>query len=538
MLKKYYKIFPYLILALVVTTTYFIVEGYVTIKMMNLFDLALNGEMQILKQKAPQLLIFVTCLLPLEILVALTNNYYKKKANIKIKNYYIKSVFGKNIAEFQKENNAKYLSAVTNDFNTLENNLINGVYEICKGLVNIIVILWMLSTLDFRIIILASIIIIVNFSISKVTSRPLKKAYKERSDMFDRYTFYIKEILAAFHIIKNYNLQEKVTEDYNHKSEEIQQKGFIIEKLITYVYSIENFFTNGSLYGIICGIGYLAVLGLVTPGGILLVSESIQRLTLPLHALNENLPKLFTSNDLIHKLEKTLDNENTYVEVNDLPEFRHEIEFQNVEFNYDNEEQPILFDINLKVKKNEKYLIVGPSGGGKSTLLKLLRKYYQPNNGKILIDGHNLRDVKRDEYFKLIANIEQQVFIFEDTIRNNITLYKKYTESEINEALEASGLSEFVTNLPNGLNTTIYDNGKNISGGEKSRIVIARALLNKASILIMDEAFASLDMERAKEIERTILDLEDMTVINASHVIFKDTKELYDGIIKIKRTIY
>jgi ABC-type multidrug transport system fused ATPase/permease subunit len=221
-----------------------------------------------------------------------------------------------------------------------------------------------------------------------------------------------------------------------------------------------------------------------------------------------------------------------------LPEFKQGIEFKNVEFSYEEEEQRILSDINLKVKKNGKYLIVGPSGGGKSTLLKLFRKYFEPTSGNITIDGFDLRDVKRDQYFKLVANIEQQVFIFEDTIKNNITLYKEYTDQEVNAALEASGLTEFVKNSPDGLDSILYDNGKNISGGERSRLVIARALLNKASILFMDEAFASLDMERAREIEKTILGLKDMTVINVSHVIFKDTRELYDRVIMVKRTIY
>jgi ABC-type multidrug transport system fused ATPase/permease subunit len=225
------------------------------------------------------------------------------------------------------------------------------------------------------------------------------------------------------------------------------------------------------------------------------------------------------------------------VETVELPAFQDAIEFNNVEFRYDESEHMILSDINLKIKKNGKYLIVGPSGGGKSTLLKLFRKYFNPTAGKILIDGSDLRDVKRDQYFKLVANIEQQVFIFEDTVKNNITLYKDYSDREIEAALEASGLTDFVKELSQGLNTIIYDNGKNISGGERSRIVIARALLNKASILFMDEAFASLDMERAREIEKTILGLKDITVINVSHVIFKDTRELYDRVITVKGTL-
>ena len=154
-----------------------------------------------------------------------------------------------------------------------------------------------------------------------------------------------------------------------------------------------------------------------------------------------------------------------------------------------------------------------------------------------MLDGKPLNRIKKEDYFSLIANVEQQVFIFEDTLRNNITLYKEYSEKEIQQAIEVAGLSTFVQNLPNGLDTMIYDNGKNISGGERSRIVIARAMLAKASILFMDEAFAALDMERAREIEQTILNLKNITVINVSHVIFKDTKSQYDKVFHVKGTV-
>jgi ATP-binding cassette subfamily B protein len=538
MLKKYYTVLPYLLLALAAAAASAILDGYVTIRMMKLLDYALSHDMQLMKQEAPQLILLAVCMIPVGILAAMAGNYYKRKANVSMKKYYIRSVFGKNIAEFQKENNAAYLSAMTNDFDTLENNLVTGVYSVGSGAVQFLTGFWILSTVDLRMLLLGAAIVVVNIVISMVTSKKTNRAYKERSDMFDGFTSHIKEILSAFHIVKNYNLQDRVTQDYHSKSDSIQQKGFQIEKILTYVISIQHFFISGSLYGVICGIGYLAVLGKVTPGGLLLVVQGIQRMMWPLFNISENLPKLFTTGDLIRKLEKTLENADTHEENIALTKFEKEIELKDVEFSYDKEEELILNGINLKLKKNGKYLIVGPSGGGKSTLLKLLRKYYQPTAGRILIDGNELREVKRDAYYKLIANVEQQVFLFEDTVKNNITLYKEYSDQELKDALEASGLNDFIRNLPEGLNSMIYDSGKNISGGERSRIVIARALLSKASILLMDEAFASLDMERAREIEKTILGLKDITVINVSHVIFQDTRELYDRVITVKRRIY
>ena len=538
MLKAYYKTIPYLILALIVTGINAILDGLVNIRITRMLDLAITGKMDDMKQVIPIMVLMAVFLVPMGILVGVTSNLYKKKANIALKRYYMKRVFSKNIAEFQKENNAKYLSSMTNDFNTLDNNLITGIFSVFEGLMTFIVGIWLLSSVDPRMLIFAFILIAVNLMISIFTSKPTKKANKERSDLFDGYTSYIKEVLSAFHIVKNYNLQERVTGDYNRKSEEIQQKGFVIERMLSYIFSSQNLFMMASMFGMILLVGYLAVVGNVSTGGVLLVVNGIQKMIWPLFNIGESLPKIFTSGDLIRKIEKTLDNSDTYVETIDLLEFKDEIEFKNVEFSYEDSEQTILSEIDLTIKKNGKYLVVGPSGGGKSTLLKLFRKYFNPSNGVIMIDGHNLKDVKREYYYKLIGNIEQEVFIFEDTVRNNLTLYKEYKEEEIIAAIEASGLNEFINQLPDGLDTIIYDNGKNISGGERSRLVIARALLNKAGILLMDEAFASLDMDRAREIEQTILSLEDMTVINVSHVIFKDTKDQYDRILTVKKTIY
>jgi ATP-binding cassette, subfamily B, bacterial len=539
MLKKYKNIMPYLLLALVTVAAYSILEGVVMRNMMGLLDYALAGEMELLTNKAPILLFMAALLVPLGILVAMAGSFYKRKASTILKTYYITKVFGKNIAEFQKENNAKYLSAITNDFNTLEQNLINGILIVANGLAKFLVGVWILSTVDPRMILLAVAVIVVQIFLSMVTSKPTNKANKERSDLFDGYTTYIKEVLSAFHIVKNYNLQNKVTKDYYHKSEEIQQKGFLIERMLSFIFASQNFVTSISLYGIICGVGFLVVIGKITVGGLMLVVDGVQRMMWPLLEISESLPKLFTSKALIEKIEATLKNMDTHVETIDLPVFQEEIAFQNVEFHYaDDETQQILSDVNFTVKKNGKYLIVGPSGGGKSTLLKLFRKYFKPTAGNILIDGKPLWDVKREQYFKLIANIEQQVFLFEDTLKNNITLYKEYSEEEILSAIQASGLSDFLERKEEGLDFMIYDNGRNISGGERSRIVIARALLNKASIIFMDEAFASLDMERAREIEKTILKLEDITVINVSHVIFQDTKDLYDRVITVKKTIF
>lgn len=538
MLKRVFKATPQMIVALAFAALYTFFDGLVYVKMMGLLDFALVGDLNGLKDRIPGLILFASLLIPIGIITALTKGWYRRDGNLFMKSYYVRRVFRKNVSEFQRENTANYISKLTNDCNTLDVNFIDGVYVIGNGLANFAAGMWIIATINPWLILLSVAVTAVNAIISMIMNKPVSKAYRERSDMFDGYTSYIKEVLSAFHIVKNNNLVDKVKNDYYEKSEAIQQKGYIIERMVSFVFASQNFLMNISLYLVLCSLGYLAIQGKISVAGILIVSEGMRRMAWPLMMLSEALPKVFSSKGLSKKISDSLKNSDDYVETEELTDFNEKIEFRDVEFYYeDGDHKPILQEVNFTIHKNGKYLIVGPSGGGKSTLLKLLRKYYTAKEGEIFIDGIPLRDVKKEDYFSMIANVEQQVFIFEDTLRNNITLYKSYTEEEIERALYVSGLSDFVKALPHGLDTMLYDNGKNISGGERSRIVIARAMLAKTSILFLDEAFASLDMERAKEIEKTILSLENITVINVSHVIFKDSMEQYDGVFHVKGTV-
>lgn len=539
MLKRVLRPFPQLIIALVCLAAATILDGMVFVKMMSFLDYALVGDMATLKAEIPVFLLQACLLIPVGLLGTITKLWFRKDANLSMKRYYIRGIFKKNISEFQHENTATYISRLTNDCNTLDTNFIDGIFIVFNGITNFCVAIWILSTVGKGMIGFAVTITLLTAGVSMLLSRPVAKKVKERSDHFDGYTSYIKEVLSAFHIVKSNNLKEKVTKDYYEKSAEIQHKGYVIEKIYTFINALQNGSFSLMIYLGLCYLTYQAIKGNITAAGALTVSQAIQRIAWPLMTMSEAVPKIFASKDLGKKINESLLNRNKHEETIELQDFTDKIELKDVGFVYEDAEDKAktLHDVSMELKKNGKYLIVGPSGGGKSTLLKLLRKYYDATEGNLLIDGKSLAGVKKENYFSLIANVEQQVFIFEDTLKNNITLYKEYSDEDIKEAIEVAGLSSFIENLPDGLNTMIYDNGKNISGGERSRIVIARAMLAKASILFMDEAFAALDMERAREIEQTILKLKNITVINVSHVIFKDTISRYDKVFHVKGTV-
>lgn len=532
MLKHLFKVTPYLIGSLLIAALMSVTEAVMMIEMTKLVDIVMGGQIELFEGSAIKLMSFVLCLLPLCIMHSFTYGLYKKKANLCMKSYYIKGVFSKNISEFHKDNNSKYLSGLTNDFNQIEVNLIEAFYEVCMGLFGFAAGIWMIAQVTPIGIVLVGGMVIFNVIFSQFTSKPVAKHMGERSDLFDDYTSYIKEVIFAFHIIKSNNLQERIRENFRKRSEKVQQKGYIIDKILSYIQAIQNAGMGGTMTLLLLGCAYLAITGNMTMGGALLVIQGGQMMMWPMMNVSEKLPKLFTVKGLVKKMEETLLNEENYEETLGFTQLDESITLNNVSFGYD--EELILKQVNLELKKGGKYLIIGPSGGGKSTLLKLLRKYFNPKSGEVKLDDKVLKDIKKEDFFSHVANVEQQVFIFEDTLRNNLTMYKDYSDEEILEAVHKAGLDTFLKNLPEGLDTMIYDNGSNVSGGERSRIVIARGLLAKASIIFMDEAFAALDMERARAIEESILALEGVTVINVSHVVFKETREKYDGVLVVK----
>ncbi|NLK43458.1 MAG: ABC transporter ATP-binding protein [Tissierellia bacterium] len=523
---------PFLILALLTISVATGIDGYVSIKIMRIIDYALDGNMDLFKKESLEGFILVGILLPLNILVAITRGLYINKSLVKSKIYYIDRIFKKNINEFQGENNAKYLAALTNDMNSIEQNYLVGIYGVGAGLIRFLVSFIVIASVSPSALFIGIGITVISSILSMLAGKPLQKHERQRTDLFEGYTSYIKEVLGAFQIIKANDLNDKVKDDFYDKSESIQHKGYIIDRISTYIFASQQFTIMMSIFLTFMVAVYMAIKGSITAGAVILIVNNMENMFFPLMGLTELFPKIVSVKTLFNKMDESLKNHDDYKETLELDDFKSSIEFKNVSFSYDDNQ--VLEDVDLSINKGEKYLIVGPSGGGKSTFLKLLRKYFNPTRGEILIDGKNLRDVKKESYFKNISNVEQQVFLFEDSVKNNITLYKDYSDEEINLAIERAGLTDFIRGLPNGLDTIIYDNGKNISGGEKSRIAIARGLLAKTDIIFLDEAFASLDAKVAKEIEKTLLNLEGVTVVNVSHVIFKETKDKYNKVFVVK----
>ena len=211
--------------------------------------------------------------------------------------------------------------------------------------------------------------------------------------------------------------------------------------------------------------------------------------------------------------------------------FQHQIEVKDLSFEYD--EKPILNHVNFVIEKGKKYLIKGVSGAGKTTLMNLLAMTYDTYDGEILADGVSYKTIKDSKFHEKVAFIYQNVFLFEDSIRNNITLYKNIPEEQIVNAVKACDLMELIQRQENGLDQVLEENGKNLSGGQRQRISIARAIAKDAEILFVDEGTSSLNEELGREIEKVFLELPQ-TVVAISHRYYEGISEQYDYVLEIK----
>ena len=214
------------------------------------------------------------------------------------------------------------------------------------------------------------------------------------------------------------------------------------------------------------------------------------------------------------------------------PQFHHEITVDQLTFSYDGHRN-IIKDLNLTMKRGGKYAIIGPSGCGKTTLIRLLSGEEPHYKGTIRYDGTELKKLDREALRALIAPVHQNVYLFDGTVKDNICLGEPFEEEEIIQALVQSGADGFIQELPQGLNTMVGEGGCRLSGGQCQRIAVARGLIRRRPILILDEGTSSLDRSTAEDIEQRLLAMKDLTMLTITHHLSEQSIEQYHDVIQI-----
>ena len=460
------------------------------------------------------------------------SSYIKNTVNY-LRTDIFSKIINKDIKDFSLDNSGKYISILYNDLKIIEDNFFNNLFQVISCFISFIISLVVLFSISPTIVIFISIFGVLGFIIPNALSKKLVIQKNEYSQNLEQVTSITKDLFSGFEVIKGFNISNKINEIFKTASTNVEtsKKKYSILEGIIRGFSLS--FSVTIYLGVLLLGGYLMYKKSITVGTAIIIIQLSTHIVGPVKLSISLINQIRSVAMIADKIEEILEDTHDDFENTKLENFSKSICIENLNFSY-TEERKALDNINITFDKNKKYAIVGESGSGKSTLIKLLMRYYNDYDGKILIDNSNLKNIYSCDLYKNMSMIQQNIFMFDDSIKENIRLYSNHDDKDILNACERSGLNKLINKLPHGINSLVGENGNKLSGGEKQRIAIARALINNTQILILDESTSALDNETAYNLENSLLNLENLTLITVTHKLIKNILNRYDEIIVMK----
>ena len=405
---------------------------------------------------------------------------------------------------FDKKTNGEILSIITNDIDTLSQNLNQSITEIITAVCTIIGIIIMMLSISVTMTIISFVILPISAIIVKIIVSKSQKYFQRQQEYLGHVNGQVEEIYGGHTIVKAFNGEEAAIENFTKANKELYKSGWKSQFLSGLMHPLMNFIGNVGYVAVSVVGGYLAIQGKITVGNIQSFIQYNKRFTQPitqvaqvsgmLQAMVAAAERVF---EFLEEEEEVKDPETSI----DTSTIKGNVEFKDVEFGYD-EDKIIINDFNAKVKEGQKIAIVGPTGAGKTTMVKLLMRFYDVNSGAILVDGHNVKDFKRGDLRKMFGMVLQETWLFGGTVKDNIKYGKPdATDTEVIEAAKAAHVHHFIKTLPNGYNSVLNEESSNVSAGQKQLLTIARVILANPKILILDEATSSIDTRTEIQIQ-------------------------------------
>lgn len=361
-----------------------------------------------------------------------------------------------------------------------------------------------------------------------------KKNQKLRMDSIGENEEFIaksKEITDGFETIKSFGIEDKIINLFEKLNKTNQKKLFLANRFNVFHMAFSIFISMLGIISALVTATYLSSKGLITAGEIGAIIQLSNYIVDPVTTIPANIISIKSVELEMKRIDKIIAKKNTNSKELEKFKLDNQISIKNLSFKYGDNE--VLKGISLDLEKGKKYAIVGESGSGKSTLANILLRRLEYENGSVKFDDTELKRIDEDDFYSNISLVSQNVFLFNDTLKNNVCLYNDYSQSDFERSIEKSKLNSVIEDLEEKENTVLGEYGTSLSGGEKQRVSISRALIKNSSFVIMDEATSSLDIKTARAIENTLLSL-NQTVLVITHRIDESILKKYDKIFLLE----
>ena len=482
--------------------------GNATTEIFNGLVSKLSGGSGIDFGKIGQILLTLLALYGLSALFSLIQGFtmtgVAQKLTYKMRNDLAKKINKLPMHYFDKKTKGEVLSIITNDIDTLSQNLNQSITQIITSICTLIGVLIMMFSISWEMTLVSLLILPVTVFIVKNVVGKSQKYFKKQQDYLGHVNGQVEEIYGGHTIVKAFNGENEAIKEFSKANKELYQSAWKSQFLSGLIFPVMNFIGNIGYVAVAILGGYLAIQGKITVGNIQSFIQYNKQFTQPINQIAQVSSMLQA---MVAAAERVFEFLEEPEEVEDVENpkstegLKGNVTFDHVKFGYD-EDRIIINDFSAKVKEGQKIAIVGPTGAGKTTMVKLLMRFYDVNSGAILLDGINIKDFKREDLRKMFGMVLQDTWLFGGTIKDNIRYSKPdATDAEVIEAAKAAHVHHFIKTLPSSYDMVLNEESSNVSAGQKQLLTIARVILADPKILILDEATSSIDTRTEIQIQ-------------------------------------
>ena len=495
-----------LIVALLLGTCSSLGSAGISLVLQEVVDVAVSGKTQLFTKLFIFTMVYILFLCAVNYLSSLAAKYLTERMLKQYRQDVFRGIISRRPVSYYQETTSDYVSAMTNDMKLVEENYISALLDTFELMIMFAAAFGLLIALSPLVTAILVFAFLLMFLVLAGIGHMLEKRQDCVSRQMSAFTGKLKELFSGYEVLKSYHRIENTILRFQDENKKEIRTRFKAARLFALNEGLSDTLSVLSTVAVIFVSAYLVLVGRITMGTLLALVQLSSSFMTPVILLMQNIPKIQSMKPVIARL-------GHYTECGDIED---SIEFRQVSFSY-HPDAALLSGITFKMERGKKYAIMGQSGCGKSTLLKLLTGCLEGYKGAILYDGQELQTLDFNRITKLSAVIHQNVYLFQESIRENILLYEEFTEQELASAVEKSGVAMFLPEKNGGLDYLVGENGAALSGGQKQRITLARALIRHAPLLVLDEGTSALDRKTAYEIEDWLLKNKDITLLTITH---------------------